>query len=169
MKTPTIILLVALLTLSIGKGQVSVYVDHTPIHPWPQDGFNGGGNPESNFSPILAKAQKTLKGLGYYRGTVDGEFGRGTAAAIQQYQNENGLNVTGRLDNTTLTTLNRPNATPRSTPIQPIKEADNAQGLPPEINKALIDAIAQYTLHNYAVKNAPMIPLIFRPKVLNVH
>lgn len=42
--------------------------------------------------------QRKLKKLGYYQGTVDGEFGRGTRSAIRDFQDENSLEVTGQID-----------------------------------------------------------------------
>jgi len=60
----------------------------------------------SNYGPnVLISAQSRLYRLGYYRGTVDGEFGPQTSRAIQHYQVDNGLPVTGRLDSRTLASL----------------------------------------------------------------
>jgi len=53
----------------------------------------------------LVAAQSRLYRLGYYRGTVDGEFGPQTSKAIQHYQVDYGLPVTGRLDRRTLASL----------------------------------------------------------------
>ncbi len=41
------------------------------------------------------KVQERLKGLGYYKGDVDGNFGSGTKAAIEAFQKKNGLPVDG--------------------------------------------------------------------------
>lgn len=60
----------------------------------------------SNYGPnVLVSAQSRLYRLGYYRGAVDGEFGPQTSRAIQHYQVDNGLPVTGRLDGRTLASL----------------------------------------------------------------
>lgn len=48
--------------------------------------------------PATAAAQKKLKGMGYYRGEVDGAYGSRTAAAIRRYQIAKNLQVTGRLN-----------------------------------------------------------------------
>ena len=59
-------------------------------------------DPPSN---TLAKAEAKLAGLGYYKGSVDGEYGPAIQAAIQQFQADNGLPVSGRLDLKTLSSL----------------------------------------------------------------
>jgi Putative peptidoglycan binding domain len=53
----------------------------------------------------LVRAQNQLASLGYYRGYADGVFGPLTSRAIVQYQSDNGLRVTGRLDRATLRSL----------------------------------------------------------------
>jgi peptidoglycan hydrolase-like protein with peptidoglycan-binding domain len=53
----------------------------------------------------LAKAEAKLAGLGYYKGSVDGEYGPVIQQAIQQFQADNGLPVSGRLDLKTLSSL----------------------------------------------------------------
>jgi hypothetical protein len=59
-------------------------------------------DPPSN---TLAKAEAKLAGLGYYKGSVDGEYGPAIQTAIQQFQADNGLPVSGRLDLKTLSSL----------------------------------------------------------------
>ena len=54
---------------------------------------------------VLAKAQAKLAALGYYKGVVDGIYGQQTANAVQQFQAENNLSVSGRLDLKTLAGL----------------------------------------------------------------
>ena len=56
-------------------------------------------------SNTLAKAEAKLAGLGYYKGSVDGEYGPVIQQAIQQFQADNGLPVSGRLDLKTLSSL----------------------------------------------------------------
>jgi hypothetical protein len=53
----------------------------------------------------LAKAQEKLAGLGYYHGPVDGNYGPATFQAVQQFQADNSLPVSGRLDLKTLASL----------------------------------------------------------------
>ncbi len=50
-------------------------------------------------------AQEQLKSRGFYFGEVDGEAGAETAAAIRRYQIRNGLEVTGALNQETLSSL----------------------------------------------------------------
>jgi len=52
-----------------------------------------------------AQAQGALRRLGYYKGSIDGQNGLGTRAALRAYQVDRGLPVTGRLDEETLSAL----------------------------------------------------------------
>lgn len=54
---------------------------------------------------LVASVQKKLSNLGFYSGTVDGEMGSQTAAAIRRYQLAENLNVTGQLNPQTLKSL----------------------------------------------------------------
>lgn len=49
--------------------------------------------------------QKRLKALGYYTGTVDGDYGTGTVAAVTAFQKANGLNADGIAGTKTLNAL----------------------------------------------------------------
>lgn len=60
----------------------------------------------------LSRVQEQLKEQGFYYGTVDGEFGGETSAAIKRYQIRNGLEVTGTLTQETLKALNVGGGTP---------------------------------------------------------
>src|SRR5262245_1671466 len=51
---------------------------------------------------IIAGAQYQLMSRGYYRGRVDGRYGRQTAFALRAFQSSAGLQPTGRLDRQTL-------------------------------------------------------------------
>ncbi len=53
----------------------------------------------------VAAAQQKLKRLGYYDGTIDGQTGSQTAAAIRRYQLAEGLKVTGELNAQTVRNL----------------------------------------------------------------
>lgn len=48
-----------------------------------------------------ARAQQRLRELGYYRGPVDGSFGRGSQAALSRFQRDHRLRPTGWLDERT--------------------------------------------------------------------
>lgn len=54
---------------------------------------------------IEVKAQIRLKQLGYYRGTIDGQFGRGSRTALVRFQRDHRLPMTGRLDARTIRAL----------------------------------------------------------------
>ncbi len=54
---------------------------------------------------LVASVQKKLSTLGFYSGSVDGEMGSQTAAAIRRYQLAENLNVTGQLNPQTLKSL----------------------------------------------------------------
>jgi peptidoglycan hydrolase-like protein with peptidoglycan-binding domain len=53
----------------------------------------------------LAEVQHQLMTRGYYRGRVDGRYGRRTAFAVRAFQFQSGLPPTGRLDTSTLDAL----------------------------------------------------------------
>ncbi len=63
-------------------------------------GYQGGYE-----NSLLVSAQARLARLGYYRGYVDGQFGPQTSRAVRNFQIDNGLPVTGRLDGRTLASL----------------------------------------------------------------
>jgi peptidoglycan hydrolase-like protein with peptidoglycan-binding domain len=49
----------------------------------------------------VKQVQQHLKSSGLYKGEVDGEIGPETKQAISQFQQQNGLNQTGALDQQT--------------------------------------------------------------------
>lgn len=55
--------------------------------------------------------QQQLKDRGYYLGPIDGVMGQSTQAALEAYQRDHGLRVTGNLDQPTLRTLSRDTGT----------------------------------------------------------
>ena len=54
---------------------------------------------------VEVRAQMRLKRLGFYRGSVDGAFGRGSRAALLRFQHSKHLRPTGSLDSRTLRAL----------------------------------------------------------------
>ena len=62
--------------------------------------------PGSRGEDVLA-LQRYLKETGYLRGAVDGDYGRGTQAAVSAFQKANGLEATGHADKETIQTINR--------------------------------------------------------------
>jgi peptidoglycan hydrolase-like protein with peptidoglycan-binding domain len=53
----------------------------------------------------VMSAQRQLQQSGLYKGSIDGRLGPQTQAAIRQYQQNNNLNVTGQLDQPTMSKL----------------------------------------------------------------
>ncbi|MDD3572277.1 MAG: peptidoglycan-binding protein [Eubacteriales bacterium] len=71
--------------------------------------------------PAVRSLQQRLKDLGYYKGSVDGDFGAGTESALKQFQSRNRLTVDGIAGPATLNRLNSsqalpPTPSPRPTP-----------------------------------------------------
>jgi hypothetical protein len=54
---------------------------------------------------VIAEVQSVLQQRGYYRGAVDGAYGPMTRRALQNYQADHGLPITGELDEETLYSL----------------------------------------------------------------
>jgi len=54
---------------------------------------------------VVVDVQRSLAGLGYYDGAVDGAFGPMTSSAIRRYQVDTQLPVTGRIDPSLLNAL----------------------------------------------------------------
>lgn len=52
-----------------------------------------------------ARAQLKLRELGYYRGPIDGSFGRSSRAALTRFQRDRHLRPTGWLDERTVRAL----------------------------------------------------------------
>jgi peptidoglycan hydrolase-like protein with peptidoglycan-binding domain len=73
----------------------------------------------------IRQAQQELRAQGFYNGPIDGAFNEKTQAAVDEYQEQNGLSVTGSLDQATMRSLRQdagiagssapPNGTDRST------------------------------------------------------
>ena len=60
----------------------------------------------SSYSDSLAAdVQRELRRRGYYRGSIDGDIGPGSRAAIRAYQYDRGLSATGRIDSSLLRSL----------------------------------------------------------------
>lgn len=53
----------------------------------------------------VRKLQTRLKELGYYKGSVDGDFGTGTETAVKAFQQQNGLTVDGKAGTATQNAL----------------------------------------------------------------
>lgn len=59
----------------------------------------------SSNGPAVRQLQEALKREGFYRGTVDGKFGNGTAEAVRQFQEERGLDADGKAGRQTFSAL----------------------------------------------------------------
>ena len=70
------------------------------------DGTCGPGDTGS----AVKKVQKRLKKLGYYTGSVDGDYGNGTKTAVKNFQKRNGLTANGKVNSKTLSKLNSSSA-----------------------------------------------------------
>lgn len=60
--------------------------------------------------------QQKLKNLGYYTGTVDGDYGDGTVKAVKAFQSRNGLTADGVAGEATLKLIDSGNAKKAATP-----------------------------------------------------
>ena len=58
----------------------------------------------------MRTVQRKLKELGYYTGSVDGDFGAETEKAVKAFQKANGLSADGKVGEQTLKKLNDKNA-----------------------------------------------------------
>lgn len=54
----------------------------------------------------VKKVQQRLRELGYYSGSIDGDYGAGTESAVKAFQRNNGLEADGKVGSRTLAKLN---------------------------------------------------------------
>ena len=64
-----------------------------------------GTRVDDHSDDLSIDVQRALRRDGYYRGSIDGDIGSGTRAAIRQYQYDHHLEVTGRIDRALLRSL----------------------------------------------------------------
>jgi len=76
--------------VKLGSGVVSV--DKTSVAP----------GSTTAHDPLVKDVQRKLTTRGYEPGPVDGYMGKKTRQAIKEYQADNGLTVTGKLDDATI-------------------------------------------------------------------
>ena len=76
---------------------------------WYENGWliiDGGYDPYySQTGSTVSRVQSRLADRGYYQGQIDGDIGPGTRNAILNYQSDNGLRVTGRINDSLLASL----------------------------------------------------------------
>jgi len=84
----------------------------------------------------IRQAQQELKQQGLYRGRVDGKMGRETRTALSQFQQQNGLQQTGRLDQQTMAGLmnGQTSGVGSSAPTAAPGTQDNGAGMTPPAN-----------------------------------
>ena len=68
------------------------------------------GNSDGTCGPgdtgeAVRDVQRRLKKLGYYTGSIDGDYGNGTKTAVKNFQKRNGLSVNGKVGSKTLAKL----------------------------------------------------------------
>lgn len=103
---------------------------------------NGRPGPDA---PII-EMQRALRNRGYAVGPLDGHFGRHTRAAVEAFQKDTGLPITGQLDDETTEKLSEPKAAvappappPATVPTVPAAEPNYSPDLVTAIQKALIE------------------------------
>lgn len=74
-----------------------------PPPPAPHHHAKGPAKPAPHRLEV--RAQIRLRELGYYRGPIDGAFGKGSRAALVRFQRDYRLPMTGRLDARTIRAL----------------------------------------------------------------
>ena len=84
---------------------------------------------EGDKSDAVEKLQRTLKNLGYYTGSVDGSYGAGTKAAVEQYQKMNKLRADGVAGPQTQRALYGTNSTSTYATLRPGDEGSGVTNL----------------------------------------
>ena len=74
------------------------------------DAKKSSGNSDGTCGPgdtgeAVRDVQRRLKKLGYYTGSIDGDYGNGTKTAVKNFQKRNGLSVNGKVGSKTLSKL----------------------------------------------------------------
>lgn len=75
-----------------------------------KSGSSDGTCSPGDTGEAVKKVQRRLKKLGYYSGSIDGDYGNGTKTAVKNFQKRNGLSVNGRVNGKTLSKLNSSSA-----------------------------------------------------------
>jgi Putative peptidoglycan binding domain len=79
-----------------GYAPGAVYYYNGPIY---------ASSPEMDPGQVVANVQSALQEQGYYQGDIDGILGPQTRAALADYQNDQGIEPTGAVDEPTLESL----------------------------------------------------------------
>ena len=75
-----------------------------------KSGSSDGTCSPGDTGEAVKKVQRRLKKLGYYSGSIDGDYGNGTKTAVKNFQKRNGLSVNGKVNSKTLSKLNSSSA-----------------------------------------------------------
>jgi peptidoglycan hydrolase-like protein with peptidoglycan-binding domain len=78
----------------------------TPSSAAPSQGHQGQASAVNLSESQIKQAQQQLKGVGLYKGSVDGQMGPEMKQAVSQFQLQHALGQTGVLDQQTLSALN---------------------------------------------------------------
>ncbi len=108
----------ALAASTDGEGSGSLAVEVNGVaDPMLLDDFYSGSFPEipkdmgtGSMGQDVVRLQRRLSCLEYYEGTLDGQYGSGTASAVTAFQRRNELPETGAADHATLAALFNENA-----------------------------------------------------------
>lgn len=73
----------------------------TPVPPPPSEQFFCPVLRQGSSGPAVRFLQRRLQQRGFYRGAIDGQFGAATLRAVRQFQRQQGLDVTGVVNNAT--------------------------------------------------------------------
>jgi peptidoglycan hydrolase-like protein with peptidoglycan-binding domain len=107
--------------------------------------------------------QQTLKDQGFYYGTVDGQGGPETDAAIRRFQIRQGLDVTGKLDTQTLAALNVEGSSKKGNTLEAVSpssgdgDSAEAQPVPPKAQppKSVVQSDHDFLRKQPAAKPTP--------------
>ncbi|MBR6810080.1 MAG: peptidoglycan-binding protein, partial [Clostridia bacterium] len=77
----------------------------------------------------VREVQRRLKSLGFYAGSVDGDFGAGTEAAVKAFQKQYGLTADGKVGQQTMNALRNARATAKPA-NKPAAAGSNATAVP---------------------------------------
>ncbi len=98
----------------VGKKYISVSTSKSSSSSSKSSGSSssssGGTCKQGDTGESVKKVQKRLKTLGYYSGSIDGDYGAGTKSAVRDFQKRNGLSTNGEVNSATLKKLNSSDA-----------------------------------------------------------
>jgi peptidoglycan hydrolase-like protein with peptidoglycan-binding domain len=114
--------MIRLALLGLGAALLVTGCSQTPSSSRPPETVAAVPQPQS--SPAVRDAQQRLRAVGAYAGEADGIWGSETQAAVERFQRNQGLPVTGQLDAATMTALRTEPARSSGPPNVVIQAAD---------------------------------------------